>query len=90
MSLLPDLDGNGKLKPEKCAPKTMMTTGRKQSFMTWNNLLVGRCPKCDNYLEESGNIMQCTSKSGGERNCEFKILKERMRELKMEIASKKI
>ena len=85
MSLLPDLDANGKLKPEKRRPKTMMTTGRKQSFMTWSNLLVARCPKCDNYLEESGKVMQCTSKTGGERDCMFTITKKRANELKNDL-----
>jgi len=84
MGFLPDFDENGRLKPES-KPKVLPTTGKTKSFLNWNNVLVARCPKCDNYLESRGEMMVCTSKSNGQKDCFFSISQFRLRDLKMDI-----
>jgi hypothetical protein len=64
MSLLPDLDGGGRLKPQQ-VPKFGRRTRAEKKFIDWNNLLLNRCPSCGELFPQTGEGDRiCTNHKG--------------------------
>ena len=64
MGFLPDLDENGRLKKGKSRPHSLPTTGRKTTYLEWDNLIINRCPSCGEFFPQKSGDRICTNHQG--------------------------
>ena len=76
MGLLPDIDSNGKMIPEKKQYIMPRTSRGKKSYFEWQNLLLNRCPSCGELFPQISGDRECKNHAGNSIKIpEFKFIK---------------
>ena len=66
MSFLPEVGADGRLIPEKKQYVMPRTSKKVKTFLSWENLLMNRCPSCGetipNHIKQQIKLMKVKEK----------------------------